>query len=67
MQETWLYEHELHLLSNICIDFEGFFTSAMDNSNGIFSGRPHSGVAVLIRKSIRKACQLHLYLDSRSP
>ena len=65
LQETWLFEHELHLLSNICSDFEGFGTSAMDISNGIFSGRPHGGVAVLIRKSIRKACQLHSYKDSR--
>ena len=65
MQETWLFEHELHLLSNISSDFEGFGTSAIDISNDIFSGRPHGGVAVLIRKSIRKACQLHSYKDSR--
>ena len=49
----------------MCSDFEGFGTSAMDISNDIFLDRPHGGVAVLIRKSIRKACQLHSYKDSR--
>ena len=29
LQETWLFDHELYLLSNICSDFEGFGTSAM--------------------------------------
>ena len=51
----------MSLLSNINSDFEGFGTTAMA---GIFSGRPYEGVAVLIRKSIRKACQIHSYNDS---
>ena len=37
----------------------------MDISNGIMSGRPYGGVAVLVRKSIRKECQVHMFDDSR--
>ena len=65
LQEIWLFQHELPLLSNICSDFEGFGTTAMDISNGIMSGRPYGGVAVLVRKSIRKECQVHMFDDSR--
>ena len=58
LQENWLLNKKLHLLSNIHVysDFEGFGTSAIDSSNSMFSGRPHGGVVVRIRKSIRKAC-----------
>ena len=37
----------------------------MDISNGIMSVRPYGGVAVLVRKSIRKECQVHMFDDSR--
>ena len=37
----------------------------MDISNGIMSGRPYGGVAVLVRKSFRKECQVHTFDDSR--
>ena len=65
LQEIWLFQHELPLLSNICSDFEGFGTTAMDISNGIMSGRPYGGVAVIVRKSIQKECQVHTFDDSR--
>ena len=65
LQEIWLFQHELPLLSNICSDFEGFGSTAMDISNGIMSDRPYGGVAVLVRKSIRKECQVHTFDDSR--
>ena len=35
LQETWLFEYELNILSNIHPEFEGFGTSAMDISNGL--------------------------------
>ena len=38
LHETLLFQHELPLFSNICSDFEGFGTTAMDISNGIKSG-----------------------------
>ena len=65
LQEIWLFQHGLPLLSNICSDFKGFGTTAMDISNGIMSGRPYGRVAVLVRKSIRKECQVHTFDDSR--
>ena len=65
LQKIWLFQHEMSLLSNIRSDFEGFGTTAMDTSNGIFSRRPYGRVAVLICKAIRKACQIHSYNDSR--
>ena len=67
LQEIWLFQHELPvpLLSNICSDFEGFGTTAKDISNGIMSGRPYGEVAVLVRKSIRKECQVHTFDHSR--
>ena len=55
LQEIWLFQHELPLLSNICSDFEGFGTTAMDISNGIMSGRPYGGVAVLVRSQFEKS------------
>ena len=54
----------MSLLSNINSDIEGFGTTTMDISKGILSGKPYGRVAVLIRKSIRKACQIHSYDDS---
>ena len=65
LQEIWLFQHELSLLSNISSEFEGFGTTAMDTSNGIISGRPYGGVAVLIGKSIGNKCQIHTFDDSR--
>ena len=65
LQKIWLFQHDLPLLSNICNDFEGFGTTAMDISNGIMPGRPYGGVAVLVRKSIQKECQVHTFDDSR--
>ena len=48
--------YDLIFLQEIWSDFEGFGTTAMGISNGIMSGRPYGGVAVLVRKSIRKEC-----------
>ena len=35
LQETWLFNFELHMLSSISKDFEGFGISAIDDSLGI--------------------------------
>ena len=65
LQEIWLFQLELSLLSNISSEFEGFGTTAMEWYNGIISGRPYGGVAVLIRKSIGNKYQIHTFDDSR--
>ena len=50
-QETWLFNFELHILSNISHDFEGFGASSINDSTGILRGRPYWGMAILVRKN----------------
>ena len=50
IQESWLFQFELPLLSKIYCEFEGFGISAIDDSTGIIRGRPYGGTAILIRK-----------------
>ena len=50
----WLCKSELHILSNIHEEFEGVGISAMDESYSTLQGRPYGGVAILIRKQLRK-------------
>ena len=56
LQETWLFTHELSILSTIHPEFEGMGVSAIDSSSGIISGRPFGGVAILTRKKMRQYC-----------
>ena len=65
IQETWLLDFELSMLSNIYSEFEGVGTFAIDLSSGLFSGRPHGGIANILRKSIRDKSQIHFYDDCR--
>ena len=39
LQETWLFEQELTLLSNIHPEFEGCGVSGMDSENHLLTGR----------------------------
>ena len=65
LQETWLFDFELSMLSNIHSEFEGVVIFVIDVSSGLFSGRPHGGIAILLRKSIRDKSQIHFYDDCR--
>ena len=58
LQETWLFENELPLLSNISSEHYATGISAMDSSNGVITGRPHGGLAILWRKGISESCQV---------
>ena len=49
LQETWLFNFELHILSNFSHDFAGFGVSSIDDSTGIVRGRP---MAILVRKNL---------------
>ena len=53
IQESWLFQFELPLLSKIDPDFEGYGISAIDDSTNIVRGRPYGGLAILIRKQYR--------------
>ena len=65
LQETWLFTHELSILSTIHPEFEGMGVSTIDSSSGIISGRPFGGVALLIRKKMRQYCNFVFYDDPR--
>lgn len=54
VQEHWLLSSELHKLDTVCSDFMSFKLSSMDSkaSNGILTGRPFGGVAIMWRKSL---------------
>ena len=52
IQESWLFQFELTLLSEIDSDFEGFGISAIDDSTNIIRGRPYGGMAILKENSI---------------
>ena len=52
IQETWLSRNDSVFLNNISTEFLAGGVYAMDASNGILSGRPHVGLAILWRKSI---------------
>ena len=65
IQESWLFQFELTLLSEIDTDFEGFGISAIDDSTNIVRGRPYGGTAILIRKQYRSIAQFHTYNCSR--
>ena len=65
LQETWLFTHELSILSTIHPEFEGMGVSTIDSSSGIISGRPFGGVAILTRKKMRQYCNFVFYDDPR--
>jgi len=65
LQETWLYNDELHLLSSIHPDFESYGVSAINVEKGIVSGRPYGGLAILWRKSITHLVNICDYKDPR--
>ena len=41
-------------ISNVHPEFEGMGLSAIDTASGIVAGRPYGGLAILIRKDLRK-------------
>ena len=46
LQDTWLFEQELTLLSNIHPEFEGCGVSGMDSESGLLTGRAVHVVAL---------------------
>ena len=65
LQETWLFNFELHMLSSINDDFERFGISAIDDSLGIVKGRPYGGMTILARKRSRSMIEFQQYKDPR--
>ena len=65
IQESWLFQFELSLLSQIDSEFEGFGKSAIDDTSNIIRERPYGGMAILLRKKYRSIAQFHTYQCSR--
>jgi len=65
IQEHWLMPDELHLLSNIHVDFLACGSSAVDTFRDILIGRPYGCTAVLYRKSLADRVTLIRGTDSR--
>ena len=65
IQESWLFQYELPILSRIDSEFEGFGLSAIDDTTNIVQGRPYGGMAILIRKKYRSMAHFHTYQCSR--
>ena len=59
LQETWLAKQQLHFIRSIHDDFLFVGTSCMDLEDGVMTGRPHGGTAVLWKKSPRAANSKH--------
>ena len=53
LEETWLAQFELSLLSNIHRDFLGLGTSAFDSSKPLLCDRPLGCVAILWKKNLQ--------------
>ena len=65
IQESWLFQLELSLLSQIDSEFEGFGISAIDDTSNIIRGRPYVRMAILLRNKYCSMAQFHTYQCSR--
>ena len=58
IQEHWLPLQDLSYLGNIHKDFTFIASSPVDLSNGILTGRPYGGLAVLYNKNLMSCIKL---------
>lgn len=58
LQETWLLDFDLPILSTVDSEFGWTGKSAVDISTGLLKGRPHGGVGILWRKSVFQAVSI---------
>ena len=65
LQETWLCEQELPLLSTIHNDFYARGVSSMNDRDGVRVGRPYGGLGILWRKSLGQSCNVKPLGDPR--
>ena len=65
LQETWIIDQEIPILSGIHKDFYSRGISSIDTSSGIHRGRPYGGLAILWRKTLGSMCSVSLMDDSR--
>ena len=58
LQETWLAEDELALLSNVSKKHYAKGVSSMDPTYCVHTGRPYGGIAILWKKFISPSCNI---------
>lgn len=64
LQEHWLLPNELNYLDHINTDFLAFGSSAVQVSDGLLTGRPYGGTAVLYRKHLAAHIR-YIHCDSK--
>ena len=64
LQETWLLDSELTMLSQVDCDFSAQGVSTMDTNNQLITGRPYGGLAILWAKKLGQ-CKPVIYKDSK--
>ena len=65
LQETWLLDTEVCVLSNLHEHFYAKGLSAMNTGGGLITGRPHRGIAILWRKTMGPRCTIKEFDDPR--
>ncbi len=65
LQETWLAKQELSILLTLHSEFYGRGVSSMNDADGINTGRPFGGLAILWRKSLGTCCTVENLDDTR--
>ena len=65
LQETWLFNEESSTLININSDFYVYNLSSMNTENGVITGRPYGGLAIMWRKTLAKFSHIVTYDCSR--
>ena len=63
LQETWLFEHDLCILSKMSNDFYAKGISSMNSNDGLILGRPHGGLCVMWKKTLGNSCKPISYKD----
>ena len=52
LQETWLFNEESSTLININPDFYVYNLSSINTENGVITGRPYGGLAIMWHKTL---------------
>ena len=65
LQEIWFSERDLYILNQLHCDYYGRGVSAFSTEDGVLTGRPHGGIAILWRKLLSNVCNVVTYDDPR--
>jgi len=63
LPETWLYNDEMSVLSNMHTHFSGCDIVSMNTELRLVSGCPYCGLSINRRKALDKSCGVVKYVD----